>query len=107
MKSIKLCTVLLGALLISQISHGQIKMVFRCDDYRMRPDTLQEKIVDLFAKHNIPLNFCIIPADTAKNEVFSLPDSTVEKWNRLKNGGKQADQEQRRPPIFQGQISVP
>ena len=87
MKHNKICAVFLCALLICQYSYGQIKMVFRCDDYWMKPDTLQEKIVDLFVKHNVPLNFCIIPADTTKNEIFSLPDSTVEKWNDYKKQG--------------------
>lgn len=79
--------VIIGLILGVHSAFGQINLVFRCDDYRMKEDSLQEQIIDLFAKYQVPLNFCIIPADTLSNEVFSLSDSTLNKWRTLKEVG--------------------
>lgn len=73
--------------LFCHIANGQINIIFRCDDFRMIDDSLQEKIIDLFSRHEIPLCFCVIPADTLSNEVFTISDENLERWIQLKNKG--------------------
>ncbi len=74
-------------LFFSHCMCGQIRIVFRCDDYRMRNDSIQEQILDIFAKYNVPLNICIIPADTTSREVFTISDEYLKKWIKLKEQG--------------------
>ncbi len=83
MKKILLLIILLSCRCVN----GQINLVFRCDDYRMIDDPLQEKIIDVFVKHNMPLCFCVIPADTCGKELCTISDTNLARWIFLKDRG--------------------
>lgn len=38
-----------------------VNVVFRYDDYCMRPDSLQERLLETFYKHRIPISLAVIP----------------------------------------------
>lgn len=38
-----------------------VNVVFRFDDYRLCPDTLQEQLLETFIRHNIPISLAVIP----------------------------------------------
>lgn len=58
--------------------------VFRIDDFRLEHDTLQERIIDVFEKNNIPLVIGVIP--TKEHRLYEcMPDSIAKKWTRLIN----------------------
>ena len=74
-------------LLICCSSYGQINIVFRCDDFRMVDDCLQEQILDVFSRHKVQLSICIVPADTTSQEVYTMSDSIIERWRELIRDG--------------------
>jgi hypothetical protein len=55
---------------LSVVSFGQIKLIFRYDDFLLRKDSLNEKLVDLFILNKVPIVLGVIPAD--ENEQLVL-----------------------------------
>lgn len=45
--------------------HGEIKMVFRYDDYLLIPSKFTDSLLNTFQKNNIPLSIGIIPFDSS------------------------------------------
>lgn len=58
--------------------------MFRVDDFRLEYNDLQEKIIDVFTRNNIPLVIGVIPT---KNHALydSIPDAIIPKWVELVN----------------------
>jgi len=63
---------------------GQIKIVFRFDDYKIHPNKFNDSLIDEFSKNNIPLNLAVIPFDDDSKPFHS---DTLQ-VNRLKRGIK-------------------
>ena len=64
-------TILITSLLILLFSSSKaVDVVVRYDDYMLKPDTIQEKIVELFNKYNIPIVLGVIPCDEEESYVI-------------------------------------
>jgi len=61
---------LLLCLISVRIEAKDISVVFRYDDFMFTNDTLNEKLVHLFQKHNIPLVLGVIPFNSFGNVIF-------------------------------------
>jgi len=61
---------LIVCLASGSLAAKDISVVFRYDDFTLTKDTLNEKIVQLFQKHNIPLVLGVIPYDSSENIIF-------------------------------------
>lgn len=76
-------------LFLSISSYGEIKLIFRYDDFILRKDSLNEKLVDLFIQNNVPLVLGVIPADDdeqlilAKDYVYLLVLKNAEKKGKV------------------------
>jgi peptidoglycan/xylan/chitin deacetylase (PgdA/CDA1 family) len=57
--------------------HGEIKMVFRYDDYLLMPSKLNDSILYIFQKNNIPLCVGIIPFDNNNTVINSLNQDQI------------------------------
>lgn len=63
---------------------GQIRIVFRYDDFKLNDTMFNDSLLSVFAKNNIPINLGIIPFD--ENDNLILSDSL--QINKLKIGVK-------------------
>ena len=61
---------LIVCLASGSLAAKDISVVFRYDDFTLTNDALNEKIVQLFQKHNIPLVLGFIPFDASGNAIF-------------------------------------
>lgn len=61
---------LIVCLISSNLAAKDISIVFRYDDFTLSTDTMNEKIVHLFQKHNIPLVLGVIPFDASEKVIF-------------------------------------
>ena len=58
-------------------ARGEIKMVFRYDDYLLMPSKLNDSILYIFQKNNIPLCIGIIPFDNANSVINSFNQDQI------------------------------
>jgi peptidoglycan/xylan/chitin deacetylase (PgdA/CDA1 family) len=58
-------------------AHGEIKMVFRYDDFLLMPSKLNDSILYIFQKNNIPLCIGIIPFDNANSVINSFNQDQI------------------------------
>lgn len=56
---------------------GEIKMVFRYDDFLLMPSKLNDSILYIFQKNNIPLCVGIIPFDNSNSVINSLNQDQI------------------------------
>jgi peptidoglycan/xylan/chitin deacetylase (PgdA/CDA1 family) len=67
------CFVFFGFFSVSV--YGEIKIVFRYDDYLLKPSKLNDSLIDIFQKNNIPLCLGVIPFDNSDSLIYKLnPD---------------------------------
>jgi peptidoglycan/xylan/chitin deacetylase (PgdA/CDA1 family) len=52
---------LLYVCLLQCLTIQAVNIVFRYDDYRLIPDSLQERLLETFNKHNIPISIAVVP----------------------------------------------
>ena len=61
---------LIVCLTFGNLAAKDISVVFRYDDFTLTHDTLNERIVHLFQRHNIPLVLGVIPFDASENAIY-------------------------------------
>lgn len=65
---------------------GQIKMIFRYDDYILYPSHFNDSLLNIFKKYKIPLCLGVIPFDAKSNLINKLDPSQIrDLMSRIKN----------------------
>lgn len=78
MKNIQIINVFIIALsFLSPRISGQVKMVFRYDDYTLIPSNFSDSILYVFQKNSIPICLGLIPFDTADNLINQLNSEQI------------------------------
>ena len=62
-----------------------LDVVFRYDDYRLHEDSLQERLIEVFAEEQVPLHIAVVPYDTDSTPI--LEEKSVERVRELVNEG--------------------
>lgn len=76
--------IIISTLVLSHLNlygHDRIKIVFRYDDYQMIPSTINDSVLNIFRRNNIPLCLGIIPYDTNNKVIYQIDN---EKLNDLR-----------------------
>lgn len=66
---------------------AQIRIVFRCDDFRLVNDTIQQDIIKTFHDNSVPLTIGVIPADRQSKIVFNIDSLTLSILRKYVNDG--------------------